>query len=795
MFFFVFHINEVICGKSPFICLEKCRCSEILSTFVVDCSNAGLECVPKAIPSRTTRLNLSNNEIKVLHNDSSVQSEEGGFPNLTTMSIRSNQLNKIEINAFRGLYNLKMLDLYNNSLEMNDSYPKSVFIPFCQSLDVFDIRRNLLGNIFQVNYPASVGELVGLKELRIDSLRNKSLPTEYGNLKDLKKLSFTAGRKELGFIKNDMFHAVFALNITEIDLAGLDIGVIDNNTFLYLPRLTALDLSNNGVLGKRIENIIPSLKKTSLETLKLNNTGIGREEIITPILQKLSELNLKKLTFDNNSMYNFCLKFSEHFPRLEVVSFGNNLLGSFIHLRYDILEMKHLVGLNVSWQYKYSKQTTVGPISNGNSSHLGAGVICQLGMACPLILPPKLQWLDMAHSSYGTIRLPEFVFLVNNSFKSIDVSYNGIHLIEKPIYCVKTNTSSVVLQVEIMNINNNALQCITSEFLKHCDWSSLKHAYLRNNKLGQTEGNICNTNKNNILGFLKPAMNLEVLDLAGNQIRNRKLLSDIRFLSKLKEVDLSFNGFHNVSVVLQNLTELSTLNFSNNNIGCLSLSTILQLNKLQNQEQEPEKIEVDLSGNLLSCSCECFNFFEWMMATTVAFTDMYNYECKFDDGQKESLNELAFIVAKLESQCFGTRWLKICFSLQAVINFLIILVCVAYRRRHDIKYFILKIKLNRHKLKRILDTQTYTYSAFISCDHRDAKLFVYRKFLPNLETPETKLRFCIAQRNFLVGATILDNIMRAINKSKKVIFIVSEYFMTSKWCQEELMIAHRVSSL
>ena len=102
------------------------------------------------------------------------------------------------------------------------------------------------------------------------------------------------------------------------------------------------------------------------------------------------------------------------------------------------------------------------------------------------------------------------------------------------------------------------------------------------------------------------------------------------------------------------------------------------------------------------------------------------------------------------------------------------------------------MKLNRHKLRSILDTQNYTYSAFISCDHRDAKYFVYRKLLPNLENPETKLQFCIAQRNFLVGATILDNIMRAINKSRKVIFIVSQYFLASKWCQEELMIAHQV---
>ena len=90
------------------------------------------------------------------------------------------------------------------------------------------------------------------------------------------------------------------------------------------------------------------------------------------------------------------------------------------------------------------------------------------------------------------------------------------------------------------------------------------------------------------------------------------------------------------------------------------------------------------------------------------------------------------------------------------------------------------------------DRKRYLFSAFVSWDRRDAKYFVYRKLLPNLETEETKLKFCVAQRNFLVGGTILDNIMRAIHKSRKVIFIVSQYFLQSKWCKEELVIAHQV---
>ena len=130
--FFVCWFSEVTSRMTSWICLKKCRCSEIQDTFVVDCSNTGLQSVPRGLPLRVTDLILNNNKIKVLNNDSFVQSKGGGLPNLTTLVIKSNQLKNIEINAFRGLHNLKILDLYDNCLEFMISFPQSVFIPHQQ---------------------------------------------------------------------------------------------------------------------------------------------------------------------------------------------------------------------------------------------------------------------------------------------------------------------------------------------------------------------------------------------------------------------------------------------------------------------------------------------------------------------------------------------------------------------------------------------------------------------------------------------------------------------------------------
>ena len=159
-----------------------------------------------------------------------------------------------------------------------------------------------------------------------------------------------------------------------------------------------------------------------------------------------------------------------------------------------------------------------------------------------------MQWIDISHFLGDAQSFPEFAVIENNTLRSVDLSYNRITTIKQPVYCVKSTLSVVVPQIQTINFNNNGLQCINSTFFSHCDWSSLTHLHLRNNQLGQTEGNVCNKDKNNTLEFLKPAVNLEYLDLARNQIQNIKTLSEIQSLGKLKVINLSGNGLHNFSI-------------------------------------------------------------------------------------------------------------------------------------------------------------------------------------------------------------------------------------------------------
>ena len=135
-----------------------------------------------------------------------------------------------------------------------------------------------------------------------------------------------------------------------------------------------------------------------------------------------------------------------------------------------------------------------------------------------------------------------------------------------------------------------------------------------------------------------------------------------------------------------------------------------QLDTLQNVTHN---IKVDMSGNLLSCKCDCYDFFKWMTLTDTVFIKRQTYQCEFDDGKRITLNRLSCIISKLESHCYRIEWFEIYVGNGVSINLLILICCVMYRMRHYLWYIYLKAKLNRQRLKALIDHQNFTYSAFI----------------------------------------------------------------------------------
>ena len=317
-------------------------------------------------------------------------------------------------------------------------------------------------------------------------------------------------------------------------------------------------------------------------------------------------------------------------------------------------------------------------------------------MACPFVFPKTLKWIDTSHNALQIAKVPELVFMRNTSLKYLNASYCGLRTIVYPVYC----PWYVIPQLETIDLSNNNLQCVSAlvfnKTVSGCDWSSLKYLNLGNNELGNIDGNVCNKNKNNVLGFLESLTNLRILDISNNKLASGQRLVSLETLTQLEVLDLSSNGFHNFSLSLNNLTKLFTLNWqitiSNayHNLLCDSWTKFRIVKR---------KIKIDMSGNLFSCKCNCYDFFTWMTLTDTVFINSQTYQCEFDDGKRINLNRLSYIISKLESHCYGIEWFEIYVGNGVSINLLILICCVMYRMRHYLWYIYMKAKLNRQRLK------------------------------------------------------------------------------------------------
>ena len=88
-----------------------------------------------------------------------------------------------------------------------------------------------------------------------------------------------------------------------------------------------------------------------------------------------------------------------------------------------------------------------------------------------------------------------------------------------------------------------------------------------------------------------------------------------------------------------------------------------------------------------------------------------------------------------------------------------------------------------------MNTNDYEYDVFVSYNNAD-KDWVMNRLIPTLEGAPHNLRVCVDYRDFKLGRTIIDNILDAIQHSRKTVLILSPSFVDSEWCYFELEMAN-----
>ncbi|KAH9371652.1 hypothetical protein HPB48_016047 [Haemaphysalis longicornis] len=453
-------------------------------------------------------------------------------------------------------------------------------------------------------------------------------------------------------------------------------------------------------------------------------------------------------------------------------------------------------------------------------------------------IPPMktIQHLEFSQSPIKTVHPEAFDLLL--SVKKISLTSTKLPGIPEAIFslkaleCVNMSDTNVPPGVEFnfwpgsRNRNSSAVQLITSgsnvTLLRDrdlCGFPNLRELNmdgchlkmllgspficlkklqvlsLRENKIpelneatlaGLTRLLVFNLNRNRLTvlngtNVLIPLVSLRVLDISFNSIQ--QLHVDKPLNSSPEVLFAQHNRIKKwTPPTFSRMTKLKMLDLSHNELAWLDNEMFLDLNGTKN---------VSLSYNPWDCySCYLNNLHNFIDKHQVQCA-----ECMACKVPQEQHGYLVRSVAWREEDCVGVDYFRV-YAVPGILCIMVsaMLVYGAYRWRWYFIYISLYLKVGIKSYRRQVNMGNYAWDAFISY-HDTNSDWVHEVLLPKLESPPLKLRICVAERDFIPGIPIAENICRAISQSRVSLFVLSPAFCRSRWCMFELSLAqHRLSN-
>eukprot|EP00058_Branchiostoma_floridae_P026293 XP_002611784.1 hypothetical protein BRAFLDRAFT_99056 [Branchiostoma floridae] len=323
------------------------------------------------------------------------------------------------------------------------------------------------------------------------------------------------------------------------------------------------------------------------------------------------------------------------------------------------------------------------------------------------------------------------------------------------------------------------------------------------------------------------------LDLQGNRIKEL-YRQPFNTLKHLEYLDLTWTRFEYVeNGTFAGMTNLRTLNLSRNDLGDSQWSNItsslpslrtliLSNNRLQHLSRWSFKglhnlTFLDLSSNAIivgECAfCGQQRLKRLDMTSNEISTlpnrlfhpqselellDLSNNRLTDDVLEKE---ELWLGLSRLRTLLVRRNYLSIpkfaqSFRNLTSLNTITMSVFLISYYHWKIKYLMFLLRRRNEDDDEPMRGRRFVYDAFVAHNSEDIR-WVVHELCHNLEDVQDQPRYklCIHQRNFLPGAPIVNNIVKAIETSRKTICVLTRSFLRSGWCEFELQLAQTPDNL
>ena len=702
-----------------------------------------------------------------------------GCSSLSFLDLSQNIINNITDLAFQYLKGLKIIYLNTNQIKLSSLTP-GVFSHLCD-LERLQIDDNIIENDSLVQ-GGIFEKLSSLNYLQLDGFPNATFSAEFAQLQNLSTLVVKGQQM---YIHDKTFSCFQNSSSVEELIISSQLIDVTRHSFSHFSCLKTLDLSNNTELGfPNISKSLYGLVHTRIESLYLVKSAPYEYAFIVideSFTEGLHNTRIKKIVLDGNNILVIDAKFRIHTPHLEYLSVEYNRLVQTQLLTCDVYFLKNLTYVSAASQSKRLPDDAgiSRKLSNYHVNSLSSGLndtcddaLFHFGDVIRLAIPPYIEYGNLSATLTEDFKhlKKTLVYGKNYALKYFNYASNGLQILEGPFIIIHVPPAPITL-----DLSDNGCYYMGPEFVKYNTGGSIGIMYFNYNRLGEQ----FLTDKN--CSVFKYMPNLIELHIAFNMIKSLPPFIFINQL-ELQILNLSHNSLQFLDFHLDHMVKLTYLDLSSNLITQLDTHyTHLWLSVSSNRS-----FSIALKDNPLVCSCESLVFLQWLMITKINVTHWKNYTCTYNRHLKE-LFYIENISSDLAIECSSKQWILISSLTFCSVVLMVLIAMVFYRHKFEIKIFCLKLTYQWKQYQILRDTQYYEYDAFVAFHESDLD-FVTTEIVLNLEEND-EFKLCIHHRNFIVGGSIEENILAAIEKSRKTIVILSENFLKSGWCDFEYKMA------
>ncbi|KAL3891359.1 hypothetical protein ACJMK2_003621 [Sinanodonta woodiana] len=569
--------------------------------------------------------------------------------------------------------------------------------------------------------------------------------------------------------------------------------ILHPKVFLLTPAVEVLDLSYNPKLS--IKSVVAALNDSfpNLKYLDLCNLQTALSEPFVLNKEFAKAIERKPLTTLNVS--NSMLSFIDDGLTTESIRYLNvsNTYGLWLAYSPNINLLPHLEEIDVS-------QTSI----------LGEPIfpkIFEHTWECFQFL----QSLKRVIANNVKIKEPLDLYDYRLRIMCDSTSIEEIHVRYSKIRRFNVTIDKTLVHLKLLDLEGNSMEFLSPNLMHKCP--NLQEIYLSRNKLSKMI---------NIGDLFERNMLLKVVDLSHNGLQFIPLTMFVHN-TKLTTLRLQGNFLSVFHLSVEKLLNLKLLDLRDSTIKYISRDTINGITSIGDHQGQwkidtadknrsagsetniPSQMNktallgesitgqlvIDLSGNIMECSCDRIWFNEFLLNTHISLSGKDLYTCEFDSNSRYMTSEL---LNDMKHYCKLKKFLGVIIAIPSLILLTLICVYVVVRRRRIIKGKALRASTLRERYTMNQYEEQERYFVFLSFAGRDGQL-VNTYIIPELEkfVKETfgnnDNLICTGDSHFTPGRWITEEIDRCLTRCDVFVMVVTTNFIQSEWCKYEVMMA------